>query len=110
MSNALKFAGLVLVLAAVLAASPAAFAQDEHAAAAARAGDFAGLGAALGAGLIAIGAGFGIGRFTSSMAESIARQPSAASSIVGAVNLPLFLLEGVAVVGLIVCMLVVFTR
>ncbi|MBP7148286.1 MAG: hypothetical protein KBD01_12120 [Acidobacteria bacterium] len=111
MSNALKFAGLVLVLATVLAVSPAAFAQDEHAAAPARGmGDYAGLGAALGAGLIAIGAGFGIGRFTSSMAESIARQPSAATSIIGAVNLPLFLLEGVAVVGLIVCMLVVFTR
>ncbi|MCU0222820.1 MAG: ATP synthase F0 subunit C [Acidobacteria bacterium] len=72
--------------------------------------DLAGLGAGIGAGLVAIGAGMGIGRFAAAAAEGIARQPSAASSIVGAVNLPLFLLEGVAIIGLVVCLLVVFTR
>ena len=32
-------------------------------------------------------------------AESIARQPEAADKITGAVNLPLFLLEGVAILA-----------
>ena len=50
----------------------------------------------LGMGLIVVGAGLGIGRFTAAAAESIARQPEAADKITGAVNLPLFLLEGVA--------------
>ncbi|HHN74207.1 MAG TPA: F0F1 ATP synthase subunit C [Acidobacteria bacterium] len=66
------------------------------------------MGAGLGAGLVAIGAGLGIGRFAAAAAESIARQPSAASEITGAVNLPLFLLEGVAIIGLVVCILIVF--
>lgn len=70
----------------------------------------AGLGAALGAGLVAIGAGYGIGRFTAALADGIARQPSAANTIIGAVNLPLFLLEGVSIIGLVVCLLVVFVR
>ena len=56
-------------------------------------------GVAIGLGLIVIGAGLGIGRFTAAAAEAIARQPSAAAQITGAVNLPLFLLEGVATVS-----------
>jgi F-type H+-transporting ATPase subunit c len=68
------------------------------------------LGAALGAGVITIGAGLGIGRFTSSAVESIARQPQAAKDIVQAFQLPLFLLEGVAVIGLGVCFIVIFMR
>ncbi|RMF76543.1 MAG: F0F1 ATP synthase subunit C [Acidobacteria bacterium] len=72
--------------------------------------DLAGLGAGLGAGLIAIGAGMGIGRLAAAAAEGISRQPSAAASITGAVNLPLFLLEGVAIIGLVVGLLIVFMR
>tara|TARA_Y100001970_G_C13927782_1_gene696651 strand:+ start:246 stop:464 length:219 start_codon:yes stop_codon:yes gene_type:complete len=53
----------------------------------------------LGMGLIVIGAGYGIGRFTAAAAESIARQPEASDKITGAVNLPLFLLEGVAILA-----------
>src|SRR2546428_5534423 len=56
-------------------------------------------GAALGLGMIVIGAGLGIGRFAAAAAEGIARQPSAADRITGAVNLPLFLLEGVAILA-----------
>jgi F-type H+-transporting ATPase subunit c len=66
------------------------------------------LGAALGAGVITIGAGIGIGRFTSAAVESIARQPQAAKDIVQAFQLPLFLLEGVAVIGLGVCFVAIF--
>ena len=53
----------------------------------------------LGMGLIVLGAGMGIGKFTSAAAESIARQPEAADKITGAINLPLLLLEGVAILA-----------
>lgn len=54
----------------------------------------------LGMGAAVIGAGLGIGKLAAAAAESIARQPEAASEITGAVNLPLFLLEGVAIIAL----------
>ena len=54
----------------------------------------------LGMGVAVIGAGLGIGKLAAAAAESIARQPEAASEITGAVNLPLFLLEGVAIIAL----------
>ncbi len=57
------------------------------------------LGPGLGLGLIVIGAGLGIGRLASAAAEGIARQPEASDKITAAVNLPLFLLEGVAILG-----------
>jgi F-type H+-transporting ATPase subunit c len=68
------------------------------------------LGAALGLGMIVIGAGLGIGRFAAAAAESIARQPSAADKITGAVNLPLFLLEGVAIIAEVGVLLIVLTK
>ena len=61
----------------------------------------------IGLGLIVIGAAMGIGKFASAAAESIARQPEAADKITAAVNLPLFLLEGVGIIGLVVCILAV---
>lgn len=67
-------------------------------------------GAAIGLGLIVIGAGLGIGRFTAAAAESIARQPSAADKITGAINLPLFLLEGVAILAEVFVLLVVLMK
>ena len=67
-------------------------------------------GAALGLGLIVIGAALGIGRFAAAAAEGIARQPSAADKITGAVNLPLFLLEGVAILAEVFVLLVVLLR
>ena len=68
------------------------------------------LGAALGLGMVVIGAGLGIGKFASAAAEGIARQPAAAASITGAVNLPLFLLEGVAIIAEVVILLIVLTK
>ena len=41
----------------------------------------------------------GIGKFAAAAAESIARQPQAAADITAAINLPLFLLEGVAIIA-----------
>ena len=67
-------------------------------------------GAALGLGLIVIGAGMGIGRFTAAMAEGISRQPAAADKLVAAVNLPLFLLEGVAILAEVFVVLVVLIK
>ena len=53
----------------------------------------------VGLGLTVIGAGLGIGKFAAAASEGIARQPEAADKISGAVQLPLFLLEGVAILA-----------
>ena len=63
--------------------------------------------AAVGAGLAAIGAGIGIGNIFGRAAEAVARQPEATNDIRGTVNLPLFLVEGVAIIALVVCILAV---
>ena len=65
------------------------------------------MGAGLGLGLVVIGAGLGIGRLAAGAAEAIGRQPSAAAQITGAVNLPLFLLEGVAILAEVFALLIV---
>ena len=101
MTKFLKYVGLTLILFVFLAPGTTALAQEDGGMSLGR------MGAGLGAGLVAIGAGLGIGRFAAAAAESIARQPSAANSITGAVNLPLFLLEGVAIIGLVVCILII---
>jgi F-type H+-transporting ATPase subunit c len=67
-------------------------------------------GAGIGLGLAVIGAGLGIGRLAAGVAEGVARQPSAAAQITTATNLPLFLLEGVAILAEVFCLLVVFMR
>ena len=63
-------------------------------------------GVAIGLGMIVIGAALGIGKFAAAAAEGIARQPSAADKITGAINLPLFLLEGVAILAEVFAFLV----
>jgi F-type H+-transporting ATPase subunit c len=67
-------------------------------------------GAALGLGLIVIGAGYGIGKLAAAVAEGVARQPGAADKISGSVNLPLFLLEGVAIIAEVVVLLIVLLK
>ena len=66
------------------------------------------MGVGLVLGLIVIGAGLRIGRLAAAAAEAIARQPEAADKITGAVNLPLFLLEGVAILGEVFALMVLF--
>ena len=68
------------------------------------------MGAGIGLGLAVIGAGLGIGRLAAGAAEAIGRQPSAAAQITGAVNLPLFLLEGVAVLAEVFALAIVLLR
>ena len=67
-------------------------------------------GAALGLGLIVIGAGLGIGRLAAAAADGIARLPEATDKITGAVNLPLFLLEGVAILAEVFVLLIVLMK
>jgi len=68
------------------------------------------MGAGLGLGLAVIGAGLGIGKLASGAAEANGRQPSAASQITGAVNLPLFLLEAVAILAAVFALLIVLLK
>jgi F-type H+-transporting ATPase subunit c len=63
--------------------------------------------AGIGAGLAVIGAGIGIGGIFGKAAEATARQPEAADEIRSTVNLPLFLLEGVGIIAVVVCILAV---
>jgi len=67
-------------------------------------------GAAIGLGIIVVGAGLGIGRFAAAAADGIARQPEAADKITGAVNLPLFFLEGVAILAEVFVLLIVLMK
>ena len=94
---------LLFVLAVMLAAPGAALAQDGGS-------TLHYFGAGIGAGIAVIGAGIGIGRLTAAAVESIARQPQAAKDITAAFQLPLFLLEGVAVIALGVAFVVIFVR
>lgn len=67
-------------------------------------------GAAIGLGLAVLGAGLGIGRLAAASAEAIARQPAASAQITAATNLPLFLLEGVAILAEVFCLLIVLLK
>ena len=97
------FAAFLVVM--LTLGSPAAFAQDEASAGATPVWHY--MGAAIGFGLITIGAALGISRAAAAAAESIARQPSAASQITATVNLPIFLLEGVAILAEIFVLLII---
>ena len=66
------------------------------------------LGAAIGAGLAVIGAGVGIGKIGSSAMEAIARQPEASGDIRTSMIIAAALIEGVALLSVVVCLLVFF--
>lgn len=65
-------------------------------------------GAALGAGLAVIGAGLGIGRIGGSAMDGIARQPEASGDIRMSMIIAAALVEGVALLAVVVCLLVLF--
>lgn len=65
--------------------------------------------AAIGAGIAAMGAGVGIGQIGKAALESIARQPEAGNDIRANMILTAALVEGAAIVAILVGMLVVFT-
>ena len=62
--------------------------------------------AALGAGLVTIGAGIGIGTLGKGAMEGIARQPEATPKIQVNMLIAAALIEGVALFGLIICLVV----
>ncbi|MDR0962840.1 MAG: ATP synthase F0 subunit C [Mediterranea sp.] len=64
------------------------------------------LGAAIGAGLAAIGAGIGIGKIGGQAMDAIARQPEAKGDIRSNMIIIAALVEGVALLALVVCLLV----
>ena len=72
--------------------------------------EFAYMGAGIGIGLCAIGAGLGIGRLASSALEGIARQPEAVGDIRTNMILTAALVEGVALIGEVFCLLIVLTK
>ena len=67
-----------------------------------------GLGASIGAAIAAIAAGIGIGKIGSSAMEAIARQPEAAGDIRSNMIVIAALVEGVALLAVIVCVLALF--
>lgn len=67
--------------------------------------DFTGIGAGIGAGLVAIAAGWGIGRLAGAALEGTARQPEAAGDIRLSMIISAALIEGVALFGEVVCLL-----
>ena len=64
------------------------------------------MGAALGAGLAAIGAGIGIGRIGASAMEAIARQPEVAGEIRSNMIITAALIEGAALIAIILSIFV----
>ncbi len=64
------------------------------------------MGAGIGAGIVALGAGLGIGKIGGSAMESIARQPEAGGKIQTAMIIAAALIEGVALFGVLVCLLI----
>ncbi|MCY3760859.1 MAG: ATP synthase F0 subunit C [Gemmatimonadetes bacterium] len=66
------------------------------------------LGAGIGAGLAAIGAGIGVGLIGNGAMEGIARQPEAVGDIRTNMIIAAALVEGVALLGEIICFLIVF--
>ncbi len=65
------------------------------------------MGAGIGAGLAAIGAGIGIGLIGAGSVESLARQPEAGGDIRANMIISAALIEGVALFGIVTCVLIV---
>ncbi|MBT3448963.1 MAG: ATP synthase F0 subunit C [Bacteroidetes Order II. Incertae sedis bacterium] len=63
------------------------------------------LGAGLGAGLVALGAGLGIGKLAGPAMEGTARQPEATGDIRTSMIIAAALIEGVALFGLVICII-----
>lgn len=66
------------------------------------------LGAAIGAGIAVLGAGIGIGKIGSSAMEGIARQPEALGDLRMSMIIAAALVEGVALIAIVVCLLTLF--
>jgi F-type H+-transporting ATPase subunit c len=63
------------------------------------------LAAGIGAGLVVIGAAFGIGKIASAAMEASGRNPEALGDIRTSMIIAAALIEGVALFGLVICIL-----
>lgn len=63
-------------------------------------------GAGVGAGIVALGAALGIGKIGCAAMEAIARQPEASGKVQTAMIIAAALIEGVALFGVLVCLLI----
>jgi F-type H+-transporting ATPase subunit c len=66
------------------------------------------LAAGLGAGLSVVGVGIGIGRLAAAAMEGSARQPSAIGDIRTSMIIAAALIEGVALFGEVICIILAF--
>ncbi|MFA8450291.1 MAG: ATP synthase F0 subunit C [Bacteroidales bacterium] len=66
------------------------------------------MGAGLGAGIAAIGAGIGIGQIGKGAMDAIARQPEAVGEIRSNMIIAAALIEGVAFLAVVICLLMLF--
>ncbi len=66
---------------------------------------YAYLSSGIGAGLVTIGAGLGIGRLAANAMEGIARQPEATAKIQTAMIIAAALIEGIALLCAVICLL-----
>jgi len=66
---------------------------------------YAYLSAGIGAGIVTLGAGLGIGRIAASAMDGIARQPEAAGKIQTAMIIAAALIEGIALLSAVICLL-----
>lgn len=66
--------------------------------------------AAIGAGIVVIGAAMGIGKIGASAMDAIARQPQASGDVRSSMILAAALIEGVAFLAVIVCLLSYFVQ
>ena len=64
------------------------------------------MGAGIGAGVVALGAGLGIGKIGNAAMSAIARQPDAAGKVQTAMIIVAALIEGVALFGVLVCLII----
>ncbi len=66
---------------------------------------YAYLAAGIGAGIVTIGAGLGIGKIASAAMDGTARQPEATNAIRTTMIIAAALIEGVALFGIVTCVL-----
>ncbi len=90
---------VLFVLGVILLATPMASAADNNP-------NWAGLGTGIGMGLAVFGAGVGIGLIGFAALSGIARQPEQAGKIQGAMYVLAALVEGAAIVALLLCFVV----
>lgn len=63
------------------------------------------IAAGIGAGMVVLGAGLGLGKIGSAALEGAARQPEAAADLRTTMIIIAALLEGAAMLGLVICLL-----